>query len=412
MRFPSDLASPPAWAILPAAVFIFILPFSHTVGLRLTSLFFAGLATIIWFARAARPRLPLKLSLLLWGLVALMSLLWSANPRYSLEEIKNEYVYAVIAFAIFYFTACRADRFRWIVSAAWVGFITTLFIALIQFARHGHWHPHGLIGGMGTFSTYLITLLPFLLFTLRTTPITWSIAATAVVTVTALVGYMTMNRAFWPTLVVASIVAAVLAVRLRHAAFRWLSVAVAIMTVVVAAGMLQTVFQHRIGSPHGHSLVDQLEKDERLPIWRHAATQIQNSPWHGAGFGRGIKHHEYVERFHSPLKWHAHNLFLNYGVQMGIWGPLVLLVVFGSIAFQFWLLYRSADDVTPWLGAAGLVMLAAVLTKNMTDDFFVRENALLFWALTGTLLGYGRSRLMEARDNEGGQAAHPDHPTR
>lgn len=412
MRFSTDAAMPPRWAVLPAAIFIFILPFSHTVGLRLTSLFFAGLAVIIWYARAATPRVPLKLPIGAWVLVACSSLFWSVKLGYSLEEIKNEIVYALIAFSVFYYTACHADRFRWLVSAAWVGFLTTLFIALIQFARYGHWNPHGLIGGMGTFSTYLVTLLPFLLFTLRTSPVTWMIAATASVIATATVGYMTMNRAFWPTLVVATIVAAVLSWRLRQTSFRWLSVTAVAIAIVVAGSMLQTIFQQRGSLPQQPSLVDQLSKDERLPIWRYATAQIQHSPWHGAGFGRGIKHEEYVERFHSPLKWHAHNLFLNYGLQMGIWGPLVLLLLFGSIAFQFFLLYRSADAVAPWLGAAGLVTLAAVLTKNMTDDFFVRENALLFWALTGALLGYGRTRLMEVDVDETRQPAHPDYSPR
>jgi hypothetical protein len=33
-------------------------------------------------------------------------------------------------------------------------------------------------------------------------------------------------------------------------------------------------------------------------------------------------------------------------------------------------------------------MVAGVLARNMTNDFFVREGALLFWALAGMLFGY------------------------
>jgi hypothetical protein len=36
--------------------------------------------------------------------------------------------------------------------------------------------------------------------------------------------------------------------------------------------------------------------------------------------------------------------------------------------------------------------VAGVFLKNMTDDFFVRENALLFWALVGMSLGYAKRR--------------------
>jgi hypothetical protein len=42
------------------------------------------------------------------------------------------------------------------------------------------------------------------------------------------------------------------------------------------------------------------------------------------------------------------------------------------------------------LGAIGLALLAAFLVKNLTDDFFNRHNALVFWALNGMLLGLAR----------------------
>jgi hypothetical protein len=44
------------------------------------------------------------------------------------------------------------------------------------------------------------------------------------------------------------------------------------------------------------------------------------------------------------------------------------------------------------LGAIGLALVAAFLVKNLTDDFFNRHNALVFWALNGLLIGLGRRR--------------------
>ena len=37
-------------------------------------------------------------------------------------------------------------------------------------------------------------------------------------------------------------------------------------------------------------------------------------------------------------------------------------------------------------------MVAGVVARNMTNDFFVRDGALLFWALAGTLFGYALRR--------------------
>jgi len=41
-------------------------------------------------------------------------------------------------------------------------------------------------------------------------------------------------------------------------------------------------------------------------------------------------------------------------------------------------------------GLAGTTMVAGVLARNMANDFFVRDGALLFWALAGMLFGYAR----------------------
>jgi hypothetical protein len=34
-------------------------------------------------------------------------------------------------------------------------------------------------------------------------------------------------------------------------------------------------------------------------------------------------------------------------------------------------------------------MVAGFVVKNLTDDFFYRHNALVFWALNGMLIGFG-----------------------
>ena len=36
--------------------------------------------------------------------------------------------------------------------------------------------------------------------------------------------------------------------------------------------------------------------------------------------------------------------------------------------------------------------MAGVVIKNLTDDFFIRQNALLFWSLVGAGLGAAAAR--------------------
>jgi hypothetical protein len=47
----------------------------------------------------------------------------------------------------------------------------------------------------------------------------------------------------------------------------------------------------------------------------------------------------------------------------------------------------DASDFRTACGIALIGVLAGMLVRNMTDTLFVRGNSLLFWGVTGTLLG-------------------------
>jgi hypothetical protein len=89
-------------ALWPAAIFLFILPFTHTVALRLSSLAIAAAIAFITWRSHPTPPIPFKLPLLLWAGMALLSLSWALDPAYTLGEIKNEIGYTMLAFFTFY----------------------------------------------------------------------------------------------------------------------------------------------------------------------------------------------------------------------------------------------------------------------------------------------------------------------
>jgi O-antigen ligase len=90
----------------------------------------------------------------------------------------------------------------------------------------------------------------------------------------------------------------------------------------------------------------------------------------------------------SKVFWHAHNLVLNYGISAGVPGMVAVLVLFAALAWRFWELALRGERLARLSGLAGVAMVAGVLTRNMTNDFFVGDGALLFWALAGMLFGY------------------------
>lgn len=87
------------------------------------------------------------------------------------------------------------------------------------------------------------------------------------------------------------------------------------------------------------------------------------------------------------LFWHAHNMFLNAAISMGIPGALALLVLFAWFGYLYLRLLGTNEALLQRIGVAGLLLLVGVVGRNLTNDFFVRDGALLFWALNGALLG-------------------------
>jgi O-antigen ligase len=73
---------------------------------------------------------------------------------------------------------------------------------------------------------------------------------------------------------------------------------------------------------------------------------------------------------------------------MGLPGIAAMLFLLGITARALWPYRHLATDLRPWAYAlAATTMCLGVFLKNMTDDFFVDHNALLFWTLVGGVLG-------------------------
>lgn len=392
--------SVPSFALIPAGVFLFILPFSHTVALRLISLLLAGLIAVFAWRKDPPPPVPFKLPLLLWSGIAVASMLWTIDPDYSLGEVKNEIGYAIAAFFVFY-GLTRSDL-EW---SLWnrlliAGFLAMLGSAVSGYALHGHetWLVKSFHGGVGTFSTYLVTIFPFVFLTAirgirRGFPRNLVLLVIPLLFVAAA---LTLNRAVWPALIAEICVfGSFYLMRSPLSAGRKKMALAAVLLLVLSAGyQFADVVRQKApaGMPVTETLAGMAKNDERLKIWAHAWAKIADKPAAGYGFGRGILRKDFQAEFDNKLHWHAHNLVLNYALELGIGGAFIILFLFFAIGREYWGLSKAADPQLRLVGIAGLTLVAGVFLKNLTDDFFVRDNALLFWALAGMSLGYARRR--------------------
>jgi O-antigen ligase len=86
---------------------------------------------------------------------------------------------------------------------------------------------------------------------------------------------------------------------------------------------------------------------------------------------------------------HAHNILLNYAIQLGVLGPIVIGLLVFSVVRELLKLTRVVDRDIRTLGIAGLAIVGGVFgVQGMVEDVFVRHLGWLFWAVMGMILGY------------------------
>jgi O-antigen ligase len=132
-----------------------------------------------------------------------------------------------------------------------------------------------------------------------------------------------------------------------------------------------------------------MEEDPRLALWREVAGKIEQRPWTGYGFGRGMLRVELRDELKVAQLWHAHNLFLDTALQLGVPGVVLLLALLAATLREGWRLARDPSPAAMACGIAVVAVLVGMLVRNMTDVLLVRQNALLYWGVMGVLLAWG-----------------------
>ncbi len=376
------------FSFLPFVVMVFILPFPGTVAVRLICLVFCvAIALRGWRSRSV-PGLPCHRAIALWAIVSIASLTYAVDFRYSAGEIKNEVGYALLTFAAFFVCTRDESRLRWVLASVVAsGVVISLWALGLRFLT-GYWDESARHGGTGAYGSLSVVLMPVVLCLWflwpRARPV-WAVAG--LLTVAA--AYFSYQRAVWPIFAVEALLAAfLLARRYRIAPNRRirLNAAVAIAILFACGGWFA---QGAKVSSYGNAAA--IDRDSRVVLWPAVARTIIEHPISGAGFGREAMKLGYPELLvpDHPHFWHAHNVFLNYGLAMGLAGLAVLIVLFSSIFIRFLRLSTDRENQASIIGLTGALLVLALVLRNLTNDFFVRDAALLFWALCGALFGAG-----------------------
>ncbi len=376
-------------------VLVIFLPIAHTESIRAISF---GIPLGLWVVkmflnrRFLFSRTPVDWPLILFTVVAAFSVATAVDRRYSLEEFMGEWVLGVLLFYLVV-SNVRPRQAKYLLGALLAGNVLMVGYGVWDFYRAGGQLLHyevragSLHSGFGAFSTYLLTVIPYILtavFLSREKAQRLILAFIAALNFFCL--YATHSRGSW---VAAAVLVLLIGWRFLPRRLLLAGAALAVLGFFLAAP--SGILRHDISIPGPAAKGKAIETGgARWELTKFSLTEIRKSPFRMLGFGRRSfikKYEEFYLAYKGAQFWHAHNTFLNLAFQTGLQG----LAFFCFFLYRLLRYYyrRSREEEDPLLGflnLAAFVMVIAFFVRNLTDDFFVDDSALLFWCLTGLSL--------------------------
>ena len=373
-------------------VLVIFLPIAHTETIRA---FAMGIPLGLWIIKAILlrrflfMRTPLDLPILLFTLVAGLSVVTAVDPRYSLEEFVGEWI---IGICLFYLAVnnVRPEKMKYILGALLLGNIIMVGYGIFGFFRGGGQilnyatRARSLHYAEGPFGTYLVTAIPYILLALSFTKgMSHRLAILALLSLNCFALVLTYSRGSWVAIGILPFVMGCIFLPKR----------VFIPSVAVLALGICFLFNQEISSyyrkfiPSPNHMPDSYQS--RWVMARFSVEKILENPLKMNGFGRET----FVKKFRYQEYWlgrkgtgtyHAHNTFLDLAIQTGLQG----LLLFCFLLYRMLKYCREREKsrcslLTRYFSLGTYLMIIAFFVRNLSDDALIDDSALLFWFLSG-----------------------------
>jgi len=321
------------------------------------------------------------------------------------QELVNEIGYTMIAFFVFLTLSQTQQHVDFLIDALIAGSVAILLVALAGNPLvPSEWNSATYAGGVGGFSTYIAMVLPIILYRLiAARTLTAKIVCIVLILALLYAAILTLNRAFWLVFSAETALFSGLVLyrsNLSQAKKALVAGGISVISLIAVAPII-AINGYKYGTHNLASVLATFAGDIRIDSWEKIVTLTESHPWLGAGFGRYALKHAYLNSTLDPVFWHAHNVFLDYTVQLGLIGLAIFMVVLFTLTHYFWILYRAeASPQLSFLAIAAITFILATIGKNMTDDFFHRDVSLLFWSVLGLVMGLGLRQTTQIKNEQ------------
>ena len=175
---------------------------------------------------------------------------------------------------------------------------------------------------------------------------------------------------------------------------------------VVLVGLALAVGPNRLLGSLDQNQSQSSSLEVRVEIWSRAVRMIGDFPFTGVGIGTfgNVADTLYPFFLLKPGSVpHAHNLYLQVAVDLGIPGLAAWLAIWGSVIYAAWSLFQAGKkDSAAWQAAFGAALLcaqAAMAVHGLWDAVtWGTRPAVLVWAMWGTAIA-GRCYLTSGHRN-------------
>jgi O-antigen ligase len=377
---------------------LLVAPFRSSAGLRAACFVIAFLFLLfIWgktkFRAIELPQGQLfRVGVVTWVLTVFVYSLTSSDVVTSLESWRGDVLTPVLAGLVCFNLCTSAQQLRTILLSLLVGMLILAGMVIVdpfQPTNIAHTPRYVHVGWLSSWVVLLASLLP--LVWLVKWPKPSSACALGFIALAALVvaAWFSANRIVWLCFGLMF----GLYVVFNGRAGQPLIVRLALLAVgaFVAGVLFYLASTERANAfpDAGVNGITIIQQDDRLTIWRETLNIIKDRPLAGYGYALEDAKRALADRFVQPgfgvAFRQAHNIVLNYAIQIGIPGAVSLLLLFAGLAHAFWQ-RRNVSAGAAAIATCGLMLVAGFLLRNMTDDFFSRHAVLLFGALVGLLL--------------------------
>jgi len=390
-------------------VLLAIVPLAHVTALRNVLIGVIAAAALLQFRPGLWRNIPGFVPWLIWLGFAVASIGWSALPAVSFQSFRSDQFYPFVIFLVsFVLVRFQGGRLAAVggTAAGTLLCLATMFAATALGSDPKADAPAP--GLMGWFawkagdptdsSTYVAFIAVPLFLILLTSRHLWRRCAAAVwLVVFAAIGFMSESRTLVVSLFVSFAGFLIVLGILRGKLHLKSILAIVILGLIVSAASLEVISRVRLSGaqPNDRSAaVKMIMADPRPAIWAAYLDIAGRQPWLGVGLGRSVPSRAYnlrdddeLRRIDSQAPTHAHNVLLDLVLQVGVVG----LAIWAWLHFEILRLVlrraRHGSDREKAWAAAAVALVLAMLVKNSTNDLIVFGNALLFWALLGTMLG-------------------------